>query len=408
MYKNIINEFIDDDTTCESSSDDSIVEEMETFVENIFLQNIKQAEIANVLLTAVEDSNYIHIHGLKSDKKIKLNYNKDFVEKVIPNYSNVQFFSHFRMSNTSFMELEEILRPHIKSNDITSIRKKILLSIWALATPESFRSVSDRFGLSKSTGWKVFEEVILAIDKLISHFIKWPNNHHELMESERVFHSRCNGFGGVIGAIYGCHIPIKQPPGNAHDYYNRKDFHSVVLQGTCDHTGKFIDCLIGRPGRAHDAAIFKSSAVYKKLTDVDNPLLPPNLHILGDSAYPLLLNLMTPFKDNGNLTSKQIQYNVKHASIRSVIERAYGLLKGKWRRLKYLDVNSVHMANSVIAAACILHNFLIVHKEMDVLSESISNDSNNSDINEYISDIHHNEHEIEDARNKRDLIMNQL
>ncbi|XP_066595961.1 putative nuclease HARBI1 [Prorops nasuta] len=363
MYKNIINEFIDDDTTSESSSDDSIVEEMETFVENIFLQNIKQAEIANVLLTAVEDSNYIHIHGLKSDKKIKLNYNKDFVEKVIPNYSNVQFFSHFRMSNTSFMELEEILRPHIKSNDITSIRKKILLSIWALATPESFRSV---------------------------------------------FHSRCNGFGGVIGAIDGCHIPIKQPPGNAHDYYNRKDFHSVVLQGTCDHTGKFIDCLIGRPGRAHDAAIFKSSAVYKKLTDVDNPLLPPNLHILGDSAYPLLFNLMTPFKDNGNLTSKQIQYNVKHASIRSVIERAYGLLKGKWRRLKYLDVNSVHMANSVIAAACILHNFLIVHKEMDVLSESISNDSNNSDINEYISDIHHNEHEIEDARNKHDLIMNQL
>lgn len=42
---------------------------------------------------------------------------------------------------------------------------------------------------------------------------------------------RSRGFPGVVGAIDGCHIPIKQPPGNANDYYNRKEFHSIILQG---------------------------------------------------------------------------------------------------------------------------------------------------------------------------------
>lgn len=66
--------------------------------------------------------------------------------------------------------------------------------------------------------------------------------------------------------------------------------------------------------------------------------LPPNFHIIGDSAYPLLLNVMTPYRDNGHLTRKQATYNRKLSSIRSTIERVFGLLKGKFRRLKYLDI----------------------------------------------------------------------
>ena len=47
---------------------------------------------------------------------------------------------------------------------------------------------------------------------------------------------------GIIGAIDGSHIPIKQPPGNSQDFYNRKQFHSIILQGNeiCKY------CLISR------------------------------------------------------------------------------------------------------------------------------------------------------------------
>lgn len=81
--------------------------------------------------------------------------------------------------------------------------------------------------------------------------------------------------------------------------------------------------------------------------------------ISGDCAYPLMVNLMTPFRDKGHVSAERIRYNQILSSIRSVIERAFGLLKGKFRRLKYLDIADPETANKIIAAACMLHNFII-------------------------------------------------
>lgn len=39
------------------------------------------------------------------------------------------------------------------------------------------------------------------------------------------------GLPRVIGVIDRCHILISQSVGNAVDYYNRKGFYSIVLQG---------------------------------------------------------------------------------------------------------------------------------------------------------------------------------
>jgi hypothetical protein len=38
------------------------------------------------------------------------------------------------------------------------------------------------------------------------------------------------GLPDVIGAIDGCHIPIKTPRENDSEYINRKGFHSLQLQ----------------------------------------------------------------------------------------------------------------------------------------------------------------------------------
>ncbi len=37
----------------------------------------------------------------------------------------------------------------------------------------------------------------------------------------------------------------------------------------------------------------------------------------------------------------------------------FGLLKGKWRRLKYLPMEDLKKVPVVITAACVLHNFLL-------------------------------------------------
>ena len=44
-------------------------------------------------------------------------------------------------------------------------------------------------------------------------------------------------FPQVIGAIYGSHIPILKPVESASDYFNRKGFYSIIIQGVVDSLG---------------------------------------------------------------------------------------------------------------------------------------------------------------------------
>ena len=41
--------------------------------------------------------------------------------------------------------------------------------------------------------------------------------------------------------------------------------------------------------------------------------------------------LITPYRDNGHLTRQQRRFNTVLSSLRQKVERAIGLLKGRWR-----------------------------------------------------------------------------
>jgi len=136
---------------------------------------------------------------------------------------------------------------------------------------------------------------------------------------------------------------------------------------------------IRMPGRMHDANIYKNSPIYSNLNNTDDPLLNPQHHLMGDNAYPNSNFMITPYRNSGNLTYAQLQYNTILSSAKQVIERCFGLLKGKFRKLKYLDTDSHHFANDVIAACCVLHNFIIEmegHEDADdivIISEECEN-----------------------------------
>ena len=88
--------------------------------------------------------------------------------------------------------------------------------------------------------------------------------------------------------------------------------------------------------------------------------------------------LLTPFKNNGHLTAVQIRYNEKHSGTRQVIERALGLLKGRWRRLKCLEMEAVEEIPSVVSAGCVLHNFCLLADEGDI-EQFFADDSDGDD-----------------------------
>jgi len=177
------------------------------------------------------------------------------------------------------------------------------------------------------------------------------------------------GFPLTIGAVDGSHIRIKAPLQQLESYTNRKSCTSVVLQAICDSKMFFLDVSVGWPGSMHDARIFRLSAIGKRLANIS---LQP-YHILGDSAYPLMSNIIVPFRNTGDLSPEERQFNTIHSASRCVIERAFARLKGKFRRLKYLDMDDMNLVGEIITAACVLHNFIIEHDSQ--ASSSVDDDS---------------------------------
>ena len=167
---------------------------------------------------------------------------------------------------------------------------------------------------------------------------------------------------GVVGAIDGTYIAIPGPTQHQENYINRKGFHSIVAQVVCDHEIRFISVNAGWPGSVHDAHVYRNTKIGKRI--IDGTILPDEYHLVGDAAYPLSQNLMTPFKDFGTLTREQQKYNFVHSSTRMVVKRSIGQLKGRLRKLKRLD-STLPKSTDSVTFCCILHNICITEGDIE-------------------------------------------
>jgi len=265
----------------------------------------------------------------------------------------------------------------------TSPEKISLLSLWSLANQESFRQISDRFDTGTGQCYRWFRFFVRTFAGQTGEYIVWPDPSRYVFVLSQFNELRQRPFPNTFAAVDGCHIPVKCPTFDSNSYYNRKGYHSIILQGICDAECRFIDVFIGFPGSAHDARVWKNSPVYTRLQTSSHELLPSNAHIIGDSAYPCEIFLMCPYRDNGHLTKRQKHFNMVLSSTRVVIEQTFGLLKGRFRRLKYLDMLDIKLAAEVVAAACVLHNLCInnkdeadVDKDVDMVHRDPDNDDN--------------------------------
>ena len=74
----------------------------------------------------------------------------------------------------------------------------------------------------------IVNEVCQAIMKvLLKRYVKFPAASNAIKDIVNEFETKC-GFSQCIG-------PILAPQECAKDYYNRKGFHSVIMQAVADH-----------------------------------------------------------------------------------------------------------------------------------------------------------------------------
>jgi len=94
-------------------------------------------------------------------------------------------------------------------------------------------------------------------------------------------------------------------------------------------------------------------------------------HIIGDAAYPLSINLITPYKNYGTLNATETTFNNAFCKARVKIENTFGILKARFRQLIRLEMWSVLKMSKFIIACCVLHNLCIDRNDNLEVTECI-------------------------------------
>lgn len=220
-----------------------------------------------------------------------------------------------------------------------------------LAKGDFFSEVGDLHGVSRSSVSRIVYKVICAINRRLDN-IRFPQG-EALNHVKLAFYRTCK-IPNVIGAIDGTLIPIAAPVDAEEAYVCRKGYHALNVQAVVEPSLRFLDVVARWPEATHDASIFDNCGLKDHLEQASVG------HLLGDSGYPLREYLLTPV-----LSAQQPAddaYNVSHKKGRVCLERAFGVLKARFRCLHKsagcLQYRPVKCAQIIMCCAR-LHNLCV-------------------------------------------------
>uniref|UniRef100_A0A224YV12 Nuclease harbi1-like protein n=1 Tax=Rhipicephalus zambeziensis TaxID=60191 RepID=A0A224YV12_9ACAR len=227
--------------------------------------------------------------------------------------------------------------------------------------------IADRFDVTESSVVLCLRRVLDFLLDISAEVIAWPND-AQMNRSKARFLAKSDGKGprNTVGCIDGSHIEIARPEESTASYFNRKKWPSIILQGICNEDNRFLDVFIGFPGSVHDARVLRESPFFPEAA----AKCGDGCYLLGDSAYPHLPWLLTPYKDNGQRFPQwKKRFNKCHSQQRVAIENTFGLLKQRFRRLYLVDAKTILQSCKIVLGACVLHNWC--NAERDFLAEFV-------------------------------------
>lgn len=142
-----------------------------------------------------------------------------------------------------------------------------------------------------------------------------------------------------------------------------------------DSEGRFLDVSAGWPSTMKPEVILRQSKLYAGVEESkellngasynlgDSCLIPQ--YILGDSCFPLLPWLLTPYNrvnEEDSFGSAERAFNNAHANAMGLVGNAFGRLRATWRILgakRKWKKECVEYLPFVIVAGCLLHNFVV-------------------------------------------------
>ncbi|KAA0051849.1 retrotransposon protein [Cucumis melo var. makuwa] len=223
-----------------------------------------------------------------------------------------------RMDRRTFAILCHLLRnvAGLSSTEIVDVEEMVAMFLQVLAHDVKNRIIQREFVRSGETVSRHFNVVLLVVLRLYKELIKRPVP----------VTSNCND------QRWKCFEEI--------GLRTRKGEIAINVLGVCDMKGDFVYVLAGWEGSAADSRILRDA-----ISRENGLQVPKGYYYLCDAGYPNAEGFLAPYigqryhlqewrvATNAPTNAKEY-FNMKHSSARNVIERAFGVLKGRWAILR--------------------------------------------------------------------------
>ncbi|XP_040951267.1 putative nuclease HARBI1 isoform X1 [Gossypium hirsutum] len=244
---------------------------------------------------------------------------------------------NFRMSKMVFTSLLRVLETRYNLQTSRNISSTEILGIflYILGTGAKVSHCRERFQSSRSTISRHFTVVLEKVSRMATDLIALEDPFFSsIPEQIRNDPRYMPNFKDRIGAIDGTHIAAILPPDEKIPYIGRKGIPTQNVMAVCDFNMCFTFVMARWEGSAHDTRIFLDAIPDPKYKF---PHPPNGKYHLVDSGYPQMKGYLGPyrgqryhlpdFRRGRSISGKEEIFNHSHSSLRSVIERTFGVLK---------------------------------------------------------------------------------
>ncbi|KAA0055949.1 retrotransposon protein [Cucumis melo var. makuwa] len=175
-------------------------------------------------------------------------------------------------------------------------------------------------------------------------------------------------FENCLGALDGMYIKVNVLAAYRPTFRTRKGEIATNVLGVCNTKGDFVYVLVGWEGFAADSRILRDAFARENGLQV-----PKGYYYLCDAGYPNAKKFLGTYRGQryhlqewrsvGHAPTNAKEYfNMKHSSARNVIERPFGVFKGRWAILRRKSYYPLQVQCHTILARCLLHN--LINREM--------------------------------------------
>ncbi|KAK4780200.1 hypothetical protein SAY87_016306 [Trapa incisa] len=324
-----------------------------------------------------------------SHNKDPVDWWDEFCRRVNGNLSPTKvldsFKSVFRVSRKTFGYLCSLVKEDLiskpgkfmfKDGTVLSLCDQVAVSLRRLGSGESLGIIGDAFGLNHSSVAQITWRFVEAMEKRALHHLRWPDNDSNMDMIKSKF-EKLSGLPNCCGAIDVTHILMNlraSDPTNELCCDHGKN-HSIVLQAIVDSDMRFLDIVTGWPGKMNESLIFQNSSFYRLCREGKRLNGKLGEYIIGDSSYPLLPFLITPY-EGGDLSEPRAEFNKRHQEVALVAQMALKRLKDNWGIIHGVMWRpDRHKLPRIIFVCCLLHNITLELEDV-VLGELPMSNSN--------------------------------